>query len=225
MGWASYESSQISMTVLVWLAQIFYIVCFIPQIMENFRQHSEKGLSDYFLIGNLNSYIFLAFDIVCNRYPWPYLITSAIQLLGISVLIFQRFYYDFSAKGARQKAQRFFIFYVLNVIGALAMIPFALKYAHFMGEFSAWMVIILVASGMIPQAYKIYKAKSVEGFSFLFITLFSMASLCEFILCVKLNLPLPYLLYTIQDLVLFFIFVVQFVIYAKGMSWYSKLMH
>ena len=225
MGWASYDSAHIGLTTLVWLAQVFYVVCFIPQIMENFRQHSERGLSDLFLIGNLNSYIFLAFDIVCNNYPWPYLITSAVQLLGISILIFQRFYYDFSARGARQKAQRFFLFYLANVIGALCLIPFALRYAHFMGEFSAWMVIILVSSGMISQAYKIYKAKSVEGFSFLFISLFSMASLCEFILCMKLDLSLPYLLYTVQDLVMFLVFVVQFFLYSRGKSWYLKLMH
>lgn len=225
MGWASYDSTHIFFTTLVWLAQAFYVVCFIPQIMENFRQHSERGLSDFFLIGNLNSYIFLAFDIVCNNYPWPYLITSAVQLLGISILIFQRFYYDFSARGDRQKAQRFFLFYLVNVIGALCLIPFAVRYTHFIGEFSAWMVIILVSSGMISQAYKIYKAKSVEGFSFLFIFLFSMASLCEFILCISLNLPLPYLLYTVQDLVMFLVFVVQFFLYARGKSWYSKLMH
>jgi uncharacterized protein with PQ loop repeat len=225
MGWASYDSAHIGLTTLVWLAQVFYVVCFIPQIMENFRQHSERGLSDLFLIGNLNSYIFLAFDIVCNNYPWPYLITSAVQLLGISILIFQRFYYDFSARGARQKAQRFFLFYLANVIGALSLIPFARKYPHFMGEFSAWMVIILVSSGMISQAYKIYKAKSVEGFSFLFISLFSMASLCEFILCINLNLSLPYLLYTVQDLIMFLVFVVQFFLYARGKSWYLKLMH
>ena len=225
MGWASYDSAHIGLTILVWLAQIFYIVCFIPQILENLRQHSERGLSDLFLIGNLNSYIFLAFDIVCNNYPWPYLITSAVQILGISILIFQRFYYDFSARGARQKAQRFFLFYLANVIGALCLIPFARTYPHFMGEFSAWMVIILVAAGMIPQIYKIHKAKSVEGFSFLFVSFFSLASLCEFILCLKLNLSLPYLLYTVQDLVMFLIFVVQFFLYSKGKSWYAKLMH
>lgn len=221
MGWSNYDSSHLVFSTLVWLAQIFYITCFIPQIMENLRQHSEKGLSDYFLIGSLNSYIFLAYDIFCNRYPWPYMITSAIQLIGITVLIIQRFYYDFS--GAR--AKRFFIFYLLNVIGALSMIPFAQAHPHFMGEFSAWMVIILVGAGMVPQAYKIYKAKSVEGFSFLFITLFSMASFCEFILCLNLDLAFPYMLYTVQDLVMFIVFLIQFLLYAKGDSWYSKLMH
>ncbi len=221
MGWSSYDSSHIGFGALVWLAQIFYIICFIPQIVENFRQHSERGLSDYFLIGNLNSYIFLAFDIFCNQYPWPYMITSAIQLLGISILISQRFYYDFSGLRAR----RFFIFYLLNVIGALLMIPFAQAHPHFMGEMSAWLVIILVGAGMIPQAFKIYRAKSVEGFSFLFITLFCMASFCEFILCVSLDLSLPYLLYTVQDLIMFVVFVIQFLLYAKGASWYKKLMH
>lgn len=221
MGWSSYDSSHLVFSSLVWLAQIFYIVCFIPQIMENLRQHSERGLSDYFLIGNLNSYIFLAFDIFCNQYPWPYMITSGVQLVGISILIFQRFYYDFSGT----KGKKFFVFYLLNVIGALAMIPYARAHPHFMGELSAWMVIILVGAGMIPQAFKIYKSKSVEGFSFLFITLFSMASLCEFILCVSLNLSLPYLLYTVQDLIMFVVFVVQFFLYAKGDGWYSKLMH
>lgn len=225
MGWSSYENAHIGFSVLVWLAQIFYIVCFIPQIVENFRQHSEQGLSDFFLIGSLNSYIFLAYDIICNQYPWPYWITSGVQLIGISILIFQRFYYDFSKKSALPKAKRFFYFYLMNVIFAFAMLPLAMKHPHFMGELSAWMVIVLVAAGMIPQAYKIYKAKSVEGFSFLFITFFSLASFCEFILCIGLNLSLPYLLYTVQDLIMFVVFVVQFFLYAKGKSWWGKLMH
>lgn len=220
-GWSNYDSNHLIFSSLVWLAQIFYIVCFIPQIMENLRQHSEKGLSDYFLIGSLNSYIFLAYDIFCNQYPWPYRITTAVQLIGISTLIAQRFYYDFS--GVR--AKKFFIFYLLNFIGAFAMIPYAQANPHFMGEFSAWMVIILVGAGMITQAFKIYQTKSVEGFSFLFISFFSLASFCEFILCISLNLALPYLIYTVQDLLMFIVFVVQFWLYAKGKNWYEKLMH
>ena len=221
MGWSNYDSSHLIFNSLVWLAQMFYIVCFIPQIMENLRQHSERGLSDYFLIGNLNSYIFLAFDLWCNNYPWPYLMTSAVQFLGIGILIFQRFYYDFSGK----RAKRFFIFYLCNIVAALCMIPFAKAHPHFMGELSAWMVILLVGAGMISQIIKIQRSKSVEGFSFLFITTFAMASLCEFILCLGLDLSLPYFLYTVQDLLMYCVFVVQFSWYAKGDTWYKKLMH
>ncbi len=225
MGWTSYNDAHFVYSSLIWVAQALYITCFIPQIVENFRRHSERGLSDYFLIGNLNSYIFLFYDIIFNGYPWPYILTSSIQLISMTILILQKFHYDFSTPKSQSKAKKLFIFYVFNVLGAIACIPLAAAYPRIAGTVSAWLVIILFTFGLVSQTYKIYKAKSVEGMSFLFITLFTMASACEFYLCLKLDLPVPYLIYTAQNIGMFFVFTIQFLLYSRARTFWEKFMH
>ena len=225
MGWSSYNNADFMFNSLIWVAQALYIICFVPQILENFRRHSERGLSNFFLIGNLNSYIFLFYDIVFNGYPWPYMVTSSIQLMSMTVLIIQKFHYDFSTPKSQPKAKKFFIFYGINIILALSCIPLAYVWPSIAGSLSAWLVIILFTFGLVSQTYKIYKSKSVEGFSFLFITLFTMASACEFYLCLKLDLPVPYLIYTAQNIVMFFVFTIQFLLYSRARTFWEKFMH
>lgn len=222
MGWSSYNSTHTLSAILIFIAQACYMICFVPQIIENLRQRSESGLSDAFLINNFNGYVFWGFDIFCNQYPDPYKWTFGIQLIGMSTLIIQRFYYaNFSLK----KTNIMFGFFWLNAMAALTLIPLSIKYQFLMGECSAWIITILTAAGSISQAIKIQKSASVEGFSYLFMAIFSFASLCEFILCLRHCLSLPYLIYTVQDLCMFVIFTLQFIFFSKQNSLLKTLGH
>lgn len=212
MGWSEYHgSSHLGFSALVWTAQILYVICFIPQIAENFNRQSERGLSDFLLIGNMNIYLALIFDVFCNGYPYPYKITAILQFFGSVALVCQSFYYDFS----RIRAKKMMLCYGANFLVVLACIPLAMRYTQEVGEFCAWFLLLLFSVSFIPQAFKIYRSKSVQGFSFSFITLFAMANFIEYILWGLLDLPLPYMLYTVQNLIMYGVFCVQFFLYTK----------
>ncbi len=212
MGWSDYHGcGHMGFSALVWVAQILYVICFIPQIVQNFKMRTERGLSDYMLIGNMNIYLALIFDVFCNGYPYPYKITAFLQFFGAVALVCQSFYYDFS----RVRARKMMLCYGANFLAVLACIPMAMYHTQEVGEFCAWFLLCLFSVSFIPQAFKIYKAKSVEGFSFSFITLFAMANVVELVLWSYLQLPLPYLLYTVQNIVMYIIFFIQFLLYYK----------
>lgn len=212
MGWSTYYSGeQLSFLLLVWVAQALYVLCFIPQIFENFKLQSERGISDYMLIGNANTYLVLIFDVFCNGYPYPYRLTAFLQFFGSVALIAQSFMYDIS----RQRARPMLHFYALNLLGALACIPLAISYPGIVGDICAWFLVFLFAVSFVPQIVKIYQAKSVEGFSFAYISIFAVANIIEVVLWMLYDLPLPYFICALQNVLMYVVFCIQFMLYYK----------
>lgn len=158
-----FESGSIFITTTIWVSQIFYLVSFFPQIITNYTMRSGKGLSDVLLFGYLNGYLAFFYFMMCMGAPVSMHILSGLQFLALLVLIFQRFYYD-----ATTSVYRFFALFMANMLFATFFIPFALKNPKAAGDISAWIGSAFFCVSQFFQIGKMYVARSVIGFSFLF---------------------------------------------------------
>ena len=132
--------------ILVWLAMLLYTVSFLPQIIENYRLKSGTGLSDYFLLAYLNTYITLIYYIFCLNLPIAYKIACPAQGIATLILIVQRLYYNHSSDS------RFYGFiYLANFLGSLIFIPIAIINPTHTGHIFGWVSFILILLNQMPD--------------------------------------------------------------------------
>jgi uncharacterized protein with PQ loop repeat len=206
----SLHSSESVCFILFWIAQLFYTLCFVPQILVNHRLKSGTGVSDLLMLGYLNAYLFLLFYIFGVGLPFAYKVMVPIQTLFTIILIAQRLFYDTSS------AVKFFWFiYVGNCLLFILFIPFALKNPYSIGHLFGWFNLGFSIVNQLPQVIKIYRDKSVEGFSIYFVLFTGFAALCETIGAVVACLPFQTWCTAIRGLILSVVFCVQFLIYKK----------
>lgn len=207
---SSFFSIQSLCVILFWIAQIFYTACFIPQVRVNFRLKSGTGISDLFLLGYLNAYLFLLFYIFGVGLPVAYKIMVPMQTFFTVVLILQRLVYDKSAS-----AKFFWFLYSANCLFFIPFIPYALKNPQSLGHLFGWFNLGFSIVNQLPQVIKIYRDKSVEGFSIFFVLFTGFAALCETIGAILACLPFQTWCTAIRGLVLAVIFCFQFFIYKR----------
>ena len=81
------------------------------------------------------------------------------------------------------------------------------------GMLSGWIGIALYTICEIPQVYKNYLRKSVQGFSFLFASMLAVGAAIEATLTLLLGLPKPTLASSIRILSFYVIYCMQFMSY------------
>lgn len=165
------------------LSQLLYMVCLLPQVVTNYTVKSGTGLSDLFAIGYLNGHFAQLFYVFCLDLPMGYKIFVPVQFSIVLILIFQRLYYD------RFVNQTLTIFYAVNIACALALIPVACKIPLICGVAHGWLALIIFSLSQIPQIYKLYSTRSVEGFSFMFVVVMGVGSVLELLGSLFLGLP------------------------------------
>jgi uncharacterized protein with PQ loop repeat len=193
----------------LWLAQIFYFACFVPQIFTNYRLKSGRGISELMLIAYLNTYFCLTIYIFCLNLPLAYKIMVPVQGVAGLILILQRIFYDFKTE------KRMLFFYSANSLVFILLIPYAFKNPMYVGHFLGWVSFVLTLCNQLPQVFKIYREKSVEGFNFLFAFFTGLAAAIETTVAVVAGLPIQTLFMAMRGVVLFLIFSWQFRIYKK----------
>lgn len=194
----------------LWLAQIFYFACLVPQIVTNHRQKSGKGVSDLLLIGYLNAYLFLLFYVFSMDLPPAYKIMVPLQTLATIALIVQRLYYDDSPL-----AKKYWYAFVANVLVFVFFIPHALIYPVIIGMSFGWMNFIFSVLNQLPQIVKIHREKSVAGFNILFVIFTGIAATLEITASLMTYLPLQTRFNAVRAIVLCAIFCWQFHSYKK----------
>src|SRR3990170_2460551 len=147
--------------VSMWASMTFYFVCFIPQIIKNFKLKSGSGVSEFLLLLYLNSYLFLMFYIFGLSLPLAYRILVPLQGLATVVLIVQRLYYE--------PVLRLIGLYIVNIGVFASAIPLVLKNPVEIGPLAGWLAFAVMLFNQLPQAIKVYREKSVAGFSFMFV--------------------------------------------------------
>jgi uncharacterized protein with PQ loop repeat len=195
----------------MWIAQIFYFICFVPQIIDNFRVKSGRGISELLLIFYLNSYLFLLFYIFCMNLPWAYKIMVPLQALATVILILQRLVFDNSSS-----VKSAWFLYAANVVMFFFFIPYALKNPLGIGSAFGWFFTTVASVAQLPQVVKVFQEKSVVGFSFLFVLFTGVAAMIEFAAAVLAHLPMQTLFSAFRGIVIFLIFCSQFWMYRKS---------
>lgn len=195
---------------LVWMAQLLYILCFVPQILENYNRKSGAGLSDYFLLAYLNTYITLMFYIFCLGLPAAYSVMCPIQGVATLVLIAQRLYYNNSPDASFYKK-----IYLANLLLPLIFVPFALLYPNPIGHAFGWISFIIILLNQMPQVVKVIRTRSVAGFSYMFVLIVALAAGTELYSALALGLPMQTILSAARGLMYFVIFSALFIAYEK----------
>lgn len=195
---------------LIWVSMFLYTLSFVPQIWENYKRKSGTGLSDYFLLAYLNTYIAIIYYIFCLNLPIAYKVACLLQIIATLILIGQRLYYNHSSESRFLKK-----IYVANILGACIFVPFALMCATLLGHFLGWISLVLTLLNQLPQVIKIIQSKSVVGFSFMFVLIMAIAAGAEFYAAIKLDLPMQTILSAARGLVFFIIFSSLFLKYRE----------
>jgi uncharacterized protein with PQ loop repeat len=197
-------------SVCMWVALIFYSVCFFPQIFENYKKKSGKGISDFMLTLILNGYLALVVYVYLLDLHISYKIVVPLNMLSTVVWIVQRVYYDASVEG-----KRWGLFYLLNIIAAISLIPLAVQFPIIAGNAGGWINIIVGTIGFVPQIAKIYRTRSVEGFSLSFVICNLIAGALELVGAILGLLPLQTKLTASRAIIVGIIFLMQFKFYGK----------
>ncbi len=196
--------------ILMWVSLTFYLVCFFPQIMTNYRQKSGKGISELMLLGYLNAYLFILYYIFFMEMPLAYRIMVPTHAFATCVLVLQRLYYDKTAE-----VRKYWLLYSANVGLFVLLLPFAFKHQLIVGAAFGWCNFLLSVVNQLPQVIKIYRDKSVAGFNYLFVLFTGLAALVETIVAFSVGLPLQTCFNAVRGVVLALIFTGQFLIYKK----------
>ncbi len=198
--------------ILVWLAMLLYTLCFLPQIIENYRIKSGTGLSDYFLLAYLNTYITLIYYVFCLNLPIAYKIACPAQGIATIILIAQRLYYNHSETHG---AKFYGLIYGANLLGALIFIPLAIMHPTHAGHIFGWISFILILLNQMPQVFRVIATKSVAGFSYMFILIMAGAAGIELYTSLVLGLPMQTILSAARGLLYFVIFSALFLMYHR----------
>lgn len=199
------------MILLLWCALLSYSTSFIPQIITNYRTKSTQGLSDLFVFLYSVGYVTLLCYIFALDLLFPYKIMVPIETSLCGVLIFQRLYYH------ENRPTKLFVIALGTVLSfVIASLPYLMQYPFYMGHVFGWISTGAFSINQLPQVYKVYKAKSTHGFSFIFVSFIALAMFLELIAAIAKELPLQTILMDVRGVIVYVIFCCQFALYRKN---------
>jgi hypothetical protein len=197
--------------IFIWISNLIFFLSLVPQIFLNKKIQTTSGLSDLFLLGNMNSVIANLGYTFSVDLPLVYKIMNPIYALAVFALVFQRFRYsDFEFN------KKVFLLFGINLIFILSFVVLTVLSVPVLGWFLGWVPIGISLCKKVPQIFKIHRTKSVHGFSLGFILLSLGAYLFEIIGVLALNLPTQVLYQDLKGISVYVIFLVQFVLYKKN---------
>ncbi|HEX2978135.1 MAG TPA: PQ-loop repeat-containing protein [Candidatus Babeliales bacterium] len=196
-------------TAFVTISWLFMLYSMIPQIILNYRLANVHGLSDMMLTGNLIMNLCGIFFIFCCELPLVYQLLGSVGFLLFLVVLVQRIFYDWPRS-------TYFFIVIASIISLFASsIPLVMRHPYFYGSILGWFGFWAQFLYLFPQLIKIIQTKSVEGFSFAFITLLTLANLFELIGALILNLPFNIIANDIRGLMMYVLFCILFGKYRK----------
>ena len=163
------------------------------------------------LLGYLNAYLFMLYYIFCMRLPFAYRLMVPIHAFACLILVLQRLYYD-----KTPQAKRFWMLYALNIAFFLVFLPVAFKDPLWLGGIFGWCTFGLSVVNLLPQIFKIYREKSVSGFSLGFILFTGFAAALEATGGFLANLPMQTSVNAVRGLILALILGLQYWIYRNN---------
>ncbi len=194
----------------LWIVHIIAVVGILPQIILNYKVKSTSGLSNIYILIYLFGSVIELFYVFCLDLPIAYKIMGPISLLLVLTLTLQCFIYNeykFVRRSMRLYCANFFIIFLLIVL--------AINFPYQIGHVAGWIALVIWTIYQLPQVYKIYSKKSVEGFSFVTILFGGFQNLLGLIAILALGVPLQSVFAALRGLIFFAVFCFMFWIYGK----------
>lgn len=192
-------------TALQWAALLFYSSCFPPQILTNYKIKSAQGMSDAFIWCYFTGYLLMILYVYGQPFSYPYRIMVPVETVLMSIVVWQRFYYDGIAK-----SKIFTSAMIASTIGTLLAGIFIPTHGLSIAATTGWLALVVFTINQIPQLLKIASSQSTYGFSFLFITFTVTAQICELIGGAITHVPAPTLVMAARGLFVYAIYVYFF---------------
>lgn len=205
MNWDLYAIAH----VLIWVSQLCYVVCLVPQILKNLKTGTTTGFSDFLLLGFLNGYFAIFYYLFCLEMPYAYKVMNTIQFFALLGLVFQRVHYDETISYKRFE-------YCLwgNSAAALIFLPVAVTNPFTVGMIAGWLAAAFFSISYISQITRIFVTKSVAGFSIMFVLITMLGVTLELVAANILGLPSQTHVTLWRALAVCAIFLIQFRVYG-----------
>lgn len=204
-------SSSLLKTFIIWVINISFIFAVFPQIILNKKRKTTKGLSDLYLVSYFNGYAVNLFYVFSLNFNLAYKTRAILAIFAVGYLLWQRFYYDSNFLNLKTKILYFGDFLLLIISGLLI-----LQYPINGGNIAGWALVGIWTFYQLPQILKIYKTKSVAGFSFLLVTLIGIGNIIELLMAFVLKLPIQTYLIDLRGIIIYVIFILQFYLYSAN---------
>ena len=182
----------------------------ISQVVLNYKYKSINGLSKIFLFITLIGYSAHLLYVYGLNLPIIYKIVVPVSFFFVLILVFQRFFYT----KHKIRLHSVFVYSVFFLLFFLLII-LDVYFPKTIGNLAGWFSFIIWFIYLLPQMFRIYLKKSVEGFSFLFVFLGLISNSLEFVVVLVLKLPIQSIFITVRGIVFFSILCLQFWIYRK----------
>ena len=196
---------------LLTAALLIYSSCFLPQLWMNYKLKSTLGMSDLFIWCYFTGYMMMLPFIFLQSFAVPYRIIIPIEVCLMTFILVQRFYYD----GFR-KSLLFSGAIIASTAFFLGLLIGGYSNPVFVGVLAGWLAFALFSFNQIPQLFKLWRKKSVHGFSFGFVSLTALAQACELIGGLIEGVPLPTILMAVRGLAVYGLYVYFFWHYKKN---------
>lgn len=198
-------------TFITWVVNLSFIFAVLPQIMLNRKKKSTRGLSDLYLVSYFNGYAVNFFYIFALNFNLAYKTRAILAVAAVGYMLWQRFYYDSDFLNLKVKALYFSDFLLLLISGFLIFFN-PIKG----GNFAGWVLVGIWTFYQFPQIIKIYKSKSVTGFSFILVSFIGIGNIIESVTAYLLNLPIQTRLIALRGIFIYLIFTFQFYLYSSN---------
>ncbi|MFH1461571.1 MAG: PQ-loop repeat-containing protein [bacterium] len=195
---------------IVWVVNISFVFAVMPQIYLNYKEKTTRGLSDLYLVGYFNGYAINFLYVFSLNFNLAYKVRAIAAVFAVGYMLWQRFSYDSDFLNLKIKSLYLADFLLIFLAGLLIfMDPF--KGGHIAG----WALVGIWTFYQLPQVIKIYKSKSVAGFSFVLVSLIGIGNTVELIMSFILKLPIQTHLIALRGIIIYLIFITQFITYGK----------
>ncbi|MCK4265469.1 hypothetical protein KAW80_03880 [Candidatus Babeliales bacterium] len=196
--------------MLIWMTCLIYFGALLPQAFLNQKLKSVSGISDWMLLGALVGYLGESYYALCLDLPSGYKVMLPLGLVVIIFMFFQKFYYC----GISSNKMVFYGF--ISIISlALVCLPITFKNIFFVGNIAGWIGAAMWSTYKLPQVFRLYKLKSVKGFSFLFVITLMGGALLELLAVFTLNLPTQTAFNAVYSVCINSILLLQFIFYRR----------
>ena len=203
-------NSDFIINIFAWAALLCFSGCFIPQIIKNYKIKSTRGLSDFYLLASIGAYFPLLYYVYCSDLLFVYKVMVPIECGILLFIISQKFYYD-----GTQNNKLFFPLFAISVVLLVLTFPLSIITPSLFGWICGWVSFGFFTLNQFPQIWKVYSSKSVDGFSFGFVSVFALATSCELVVAVTKGLPIQTLFMDLRAIGVYAIFCLFFWRYSK----------
>jgi uncharacterized protein with PQ loop repeat len=197
----------------IWVVGFFFLASFVSQVMHNYKLKSVNGLSDLFIIILFDVQFLYACYAYYKNLLFAYKFILPLDVFVLFLVVLQRLYY-----AKHQLSFRVLSGYVLNFLLLGALLVVGIFHPILIAKVFGWLPLLLGCFVCLPQMIKVYKEKTLSGFSLNFILLNLIGYSFELLAGLKLNVPAAILFNDFRGIFVYLVFILQFFIYNYDYS-------